>query len=274
MSRPDPGNRRGFGLAGDAPLGTSREAAANAEVHGYASFWLSQSGSGEGLVGLAEAGDATLRIPLGAGVLPVSHLTPPQIAEQVRDLRLPLNRLLLGIGSGPGGHGMPRGTERVRTGIESLRELLDCPLIVAALGPKMCRVAGEVADGVLLNWLVPNAAQEAAGSVREAAEAAGRPTPAIYAYVRVALGAESIARLEREAARYASFPQYAAHFERQGVPAAETAIQGSTAEEIQRGLARWDGVVDEVVVRALPAHDTVAETFRILEAAAPPRPDR
>lgn len=260
------GTRRGFGLAGDAPLNTIREAAAAAEVHGYSSFWLSQSATG--LVALAEAADATLHISLGAGVLPLSHLTPQEIAGQVRDLQMPVDRLLLGIGSGTGVHGVPRGTERVREGIDAIRELLDCRLIVAALGPKMCRLAGEAADGVLLNWLLPESARRAVEWVREGAASAGRPMPTVYAYVRVALGAESIARLQREAERYTSFPQYGAHFKRQGVAATETAVRGSTAEELQQGLALWDGVVDEVVVRALPAHDTVGETIRILEAAA------
>jgi len=30
-------------------------------------------------------------------------------------------------------------------------------IYLAALGPRMCELAGEVADGVLLNWIPPSA---------------------------------------------------------------------------------------------------------------------
>ena len=258
--------RRGFGLAGDAPLNTIREAAADAEVRGYHSFWLNQSGSSRGLVVLAEAGDATLHIDLGTGVIPLSAMSAEDIAYHLGDLHMPLRRLLLGIGSGAAAGGV----ERVRAGLQALREALSCRLFVAALGPRMCRLAGEAADGVLLNWLVPEYAGVSIAWVREGAEATGRSMPLLYAYVRLALGDASIARLEREAARYTAIPHYRAHLERQGVSAVETAVRGRTPQEIQEGLARWDGLVDEVVVRALPAEDAVGETLRIVEAAAPP----
>ena len=71
----------------------------------------------------------------------------------------------------------------------ALRAELSTRIVVAALGPKMCRLAGEVADGVLLNWLTPEYARQSADIVREGAAAARRPAPTIYAYVRLALGA-------------------------------------------------------------------------------------
>jgi hypothetical protein len=34
-------------------------------------------------------------------------------------------------------------------------------------------------------------------------------------------------------------------------------------------LARWDGVLDEIVLRALPADDSVESTLALLRAANP-----
>ena len=45
---------------------------------------------------------------------------------------------------------------------------------LAALGPKMCELAGEVADGVLLNWIPPSAVPASIGHVEAGARKAGR----------------------------------------------------------------------------------------------------
>jgi alkanesulfonate monooxygenase SsuD/methylene tetrahydromethanopterin reductase-like flavin-dependent oxidoreductase (luciferase family) len=133
----------------------------------------------------------------------------------------------------------------------------------------MCRLAGAEADGVLFNWLTPEFAQKSIEWVREGAEEQGRPLPRLMAYVRVALGSEARSRLQGEAERYETIPQYAAHFRRMGVPARDTAIAGETPEDLQRGLAEWDGVVDEVVVRSITARDEATDVLQLLEAAAP-----
>jgi hypothetical protein len=56
---------------------------------------------------------------------------------------------------------------------------------------------------------------------------------------------------------------------RQKISATATCIPGTTPCEIRRQLAAWDGVVDEVIVRALPAQDMAAETLAILHAVKP-----
>ncbi len=50
----------------------------------------------------------------------------------------------------------------------------DLPIYLAALGPRMLELAGRIADGVILNLMSPAQAGQAAGLVRNAAEAAGR----------------------------------------------------------------------------------------------------
>jgi alkanesulfonate monooxygenase SsuD/methylene tetrahydromethanopterin reductase-like flavin-dependent oxidoreductase (luciferase family) len=157
----------------------------------------------------------------------------------------------------------------VRAGIRALRAELRARLVVAALGPRMCHLAGEVADGVLLNWLTPEHARTSADWVRAGAAAAGRPAPRLAAYVRVALGAAGAARLEEEGRRYAAIPAYAAHFARMGVPPVTTGVAAATGAAVAPALGRWEPVMDDVVVRALTGHDTVDETLAVLRAARP-----
>jgi alkanesulfonate monooxygenase SsuD/methylene tetrahydromethanopterin reductase-like flavin-dependent oxidoreductase (luciferase family) len=133
----------------------------------------------------------------------------------------------------------------------------------------MCRLAGEVGDGVLLNWVTPEYARRSADLVREGAAAVKRPAPKIFAYVRLALGAASHDRLLGEAKRYASVPAYGANFERMGLKPETTAIAAHTPQEIAAALAKWAGAVDEVVLRAITAADTVDETVALVRAARP-----
>jgi alkanesulfonate monooxygenase SsuD/methylene tetrahydromethanopterin reductase-like flavin-dependent oxidoreductase (luciferase family) len=256
--------RRGFALfAGIAPE-VIRAAAREAEGQGYDSFWVNHPGSVDGLKALGLAAGESRRIELGVGVIPLHTRGPASIVEGVRAERLPLDRLLLGVGS-PN----PGALARVRAGVGELRAQLQVRVVVAALGPKMCHLAGEVADAVLLNWLTPEHARLSAGWVRAGAEAAGRPTPRLSAYVRVAVGATAGERLSEEGERYAKIPAYAAHFERMGVKPVETAVAVATAEALGPALGRWDGVVDELVLRAITAADTAEETLALLRAARP-----
>jgi alkanesulfonate monooxygenase SsuD/methylene tetrahydromethanopterin reductase-like flavin-dependent oxidoreductase (luciferase family) len=255
---------RGFALhAGVAPQ-VIRAAAREAEAAGYTSFWVNYPGSVDGLAALALAAAETRRIALGVGVIPLHTHGPDRIVADVRANALPLDRLLLGVGS-PN----PASLARVRAGVAALRAALPTRLYVAALGPRMCRLAGEVADGVLLNWLTPEHARTSATWVRAGAEAARHPAPRLAAYVRVAVGASSAARLEAEGARYDVIPAYAAHFARMGAPPVATGVAAATAADVPRALARWEGTLDDIVVRALTPEDNLDETLAVLGAARP-----
>lgn len=256
---------RGFGLAAAVSHEVIRAAASACEALGYRTFWVNDTPDGDGLAALAAAASVTSRIALGVGVLPLSRWTPERIAERVRELDLPMERLRLGIGSGAGSGAL----ERVRQGAQMLRAVLSCELVVAALGPRMCRLAGEVADAVLFNWLTPEFVDRSTEWVRAGAVAAGRSLPQRYAYVRVALGQAALPRLEDEAARYERFPGYREHFQRMGVPARATAIAVEKAEDLSAALAPWEERLDETVVRAVTANDRLDEVLALVEAAAP-----
>lgn len=255
--------RRGIGLPAAAPEEGIFAGARAAEEHGYHSFWLNNPPRGNSLVTLGKvARDIVMWV--GVGVIPFSDHPAGEIVERVRDNHLPLDRFYLGVGSGGGAGGL----ERVRDGVRAIRSQLDCTIVVAALGPKMCRLAGAEADAVLFNWLTPEFARTSIQWVRDGAEEAGRPVPRLMAYTRVALGDDARARLEREASNYEAIPQYAAHFKRMGVSAMETALTGG-AQDIQRGLRDWNGVIDEVVLRIVTARDTPDEIRQVVEAAEP-----
>ena len=252
----------GFALYAATPPEVIRASAREAEALGYDSFWVNHPGPVDGLASLAHAAKETTRIALGVGVIPLHTRGPESIVEGVKAQALPLDRLLLGVGS-PN----PRSLARVRDGVAHLRANMQTRIVVAALGPKMCQLAGEVADGVLFNWLTPAYARRAAEWVRAGATAARRKPPALYAYVRVALGPAAIERLGEEGARYAGIPAYAAHFERMGVKPVDTGIAAMTPDAIPRALEAWKGAVDEVVLRAITAKDTVEENLALVRAA-------
>jgi alkanesulfonate monooxygenase SsuD/methylene tetrahydromethanopterin reductase-like flavin-dependent oxidoreductase (luciferase family) len=248
------------GVAPDILKASAREA----EGLGYTSFWVNHPGKTDGLAALAQAAGETRRIELGIGVIPLHTRPPESIVEGVRANALPVDRLLLGVGS-PN----PGALARVRAGVAALRPSLPVRLVVAALGPQMCRLAGEIADGVLFNWLTPEYARRAAEWVRAGAAAARRPPPKLFAYVRVAVGPAAGDRLGDEGVRYAAIPAYAAHFARMGVKPADTAIAVQRPEAVGPALGAWRGVVDEVVIRAITGTDTVPEHLALLRAARP-----
>ena len=254
---------RGIGLAATTPQEIVEASAALAEALGYTSFWLNHPGQRDGVAGLVPAAAATSAIDLGVGVVPL-HLRPVEsVVETARAEALPVDRLVLGIGTyGPGAFRL------ARQGVVALHDGLGCRVAVAALSERTCRVAGEIGDGVVFNWLTPDYARRSARWVEEGAATAGRPRPRLYAYVRLALGADASERLEDEGARYARVDSYGAHFARMGVTPSATAIAARDSAEVPRALAPWEGVVDAVVLRLLPAADTPEAHEELIRAGA------
>lgn len=255
----------GFGVAGSLPGPLLRELARAAEAAGYRTFWVNDTPGGDGLAALAEVAGAAPTIRLGVGVIPLDRQPPATIVARIAELGLPVDRLTLGVGAGAAEGGLAR----VRDGVPILRAGTSATVVVGALGPRMCAVAGETADGVLLNWLTPGYVRPSIAVVEQAAIAAGRPRPRIDGYVRTALGAAAIDRLRDEGDRYASFPAYGAHFGRMGADPQTTAVTGTTAAAITAGLARFSVALDETVVRAITADESRGAYRELLTAAAP-----
>jgi alkanesulfonate monooxygenase SsuD/methylene tetrahydromethanopterin reductase-like flavin-dependent oxidoreductase (luciferase family) len=256
---------RGFGIEAAVPAEIVKQVASEAETLGYSSFWVNHPPGSDGLASLAAAASVTERIKLGVGVIPLDRHPPDQIIATTVRHGLPMDRLWLGVGSG----GDQRGLDRVRRGIDDLRTGTTASVIISALGPKMTRLAGEAADGVLFNWFTPDFENQAGQQVRAAVSQSDRSQPLIMAYVRCGLLPQAQEKLVERSARYGGIPQYARHFTRMGVSAIDTCVSGTTAEELQAGIARHADVLDEVIVRAITADDSAESLLELLRACAP-----
>lgn len=116
------------------------------------------------------------------------------------------------------------------------------PVLLGALGPRMLRTAGRVADGTATFMAgARTLAEHIVPGVRAAAEAAGRPAPRVLAGVNVGLTAQperTLAGLDAELGWLAELPSYRRLLDLEGVRAASgIAVVGDEAT-VRRGLAR------------------------------------
>jgi alkanesulfonate monooxygenase SsuD/methylene tetrahydromethanopterin reductase-like flavin-dependent oxidoreductase (luciferase family) len=105
-----------------------------------------------------------------------------------------------------------------------------------------CRIGGAIADGVLLNWMLPAQAALARRWVLEGADQAGRSAPILASYVRVALGPSSLQRLSDEESHYRNTSNQAhrRHFEAMDVLLDSLGVAASTRSQVPEGLAPYD----------------------------------
>jgi alkanesulfonate monooxygenase SsuD/methylene tetrahydromethanopterin reductase-like flavin-dependent oxidoreductase (luciferase family) len=257
---------RSFGIEGALPSAVVGELARAAEASGYRTLWTNDTPDGDGLAALRAAADATGTIGLGVGLLPLDRVPAARIVERVGRLGLPVGRLRIGLGAGAASGGLAR----VRRGVPVVAKGTGAAVVVGALGPRMCQLAGEVADGVLLDWPTPASVGTARERVADGARSSGRAAPRVAGYVFTALGPAGVGRLRAEAAYYASVPAYAAHFARAGADPLDAAVHADTRPRLRERLAVYDAVLDEVVVRAVVDAPSASAYLRVLDAAAPP----
>jgi alkanesulfonate monooxygenase SsuD/methylene tetrahydromethanopterin reductase-like flavin-dependent oxidoreductase (luciferase family) len=256
---------RGYGVSALIDPEFIAPLAIAAERGGYSTFWVNDVPGGNGLEQLQRAQAATSAVRLGVGVLPVDRWSADAIASETTRLRLDPERVVIGIGAGALHAG---SLEATRTVARLLIERLPVHVLIGALGPAMCRLAGSDAHGVILNWLTPTAAAELGQLTRDGAESVGGPSPEIVAYVRTAADPRAQDRLGKEASSYEGYPAYHRHFARMGVTALETTVNG-TAEEIDHRFGAYATAVDELVARAITAGDTQVDYLTVLDAARP-----
>jgi alkanesulfonate monooxygenase SsuD/methylene tetrahydromethanopterin reductase-like flavin-dependent oxidoreductase (luciferase family) len=257
--------RTAFGITA-SPRPDVGRLGATVEALGYDELWSNDNRRGDGLSTLAAAGSATSRLLLGVGVVALSEHSPAAIAERVRAAWLPPDRLTVGVGSGAS-----RSLDLVRGGIAELRRSLpDHALAVAAVGPRMAGLAGEIADAVVANWAPPDRLAELRQLVADGAARAGRPSPRMVAYVRTAIGPGSEQRLQDEMTRYArAGAHYARALRAEGGALIGVAVESGDGSAVAAALQPYRAVVDTVVVRGLPATDDVDAWLEIARAVAP-----
>ncbi|MGW9630325.1 LLM class flavin-dependent oxidoreductase [Agromyces sp. NPDC055520] len=240
-----------IGLIGTTDASIVAALAPRIERLGFRALWLNDVPGGDSLAGVRVAADATSSLRLATGVIPLDRRPVDTL-----DLSgLPAARLTLGVGSGRSRHPLAL----VADGLAALRDASDAELVVGALGPRMRRLGAERADGLLFNWLTPQAAVPAMHEMREAA---GERAPRGILYVRTIVEPDARAVLEAEAEAYARVPAYAANFARLG----QRAIDATIADADD--LAAYDGAADEIVLRAITPNGSLAELERFVDEAA------
>jgi F420-dependent oxidoreductase-like protein len=94
------------------------------------------------------------------------------------------------------------------------------PVLVAALGSSMLKLAGTVADGTI-TWMTGTAtiADHIAPTIAAAAAGAGRPAPRVFVSLPVAVTSDVEAakeRINKELAIYPNLPSYRAMLDKEG----------------------------------------------------------
>jgi F420-dependent oxidoreductase-like protein len=203
---------------------------------------------------LAAAGAQVPGIGLGTGVVPVHPRHPMMLAAQALTVQeVTDNRLILGIGlshqvmvEGIWGMSYEKPARYMKEYLASLMPLLrgetvsstgervttttplpldvpgatTPPVLVAALGTVMLKLAGTVADGTV-TWMTGTATigNHIVPTIRDAAAAAGRPEPRVGVSLPVAVTNDVDAakeRINQEMSIYPSLPSYKAMLDNEG----------------------------------------------------------
>jgi alkanesulfonate monooxygenase SsuD/methylene tetrahydromethanopterin reductase-like flavin-dependent oxidoreductase (luciferase family) len=256
---------RGFGVAAGLDPTVARPLAARCAEVGYDSIWSNDHPGAKGLETLAEFAAAAPEIDLGVAVIALDRTPPGEIAADIERLGLDPARLWLGVGAGFS----EKPLTRMRESLSELRDQLpDVRLVLAAMGPKMCALAGAEFDGAFFNWMTPEFAARARLQVEAGAGEAGRECPPVFGYVRTAVGDDAAERLAKEESFYRDLHDgYRNHFARLDEPAGTVGVAAPDRGIAQKLLGAYTAL-DTVVVRGL-ASATVESMTAVADAAAP-----
>jgi probable F420-dependent oxidoreductase len=233
------------------PLPEFPAIAREAEARGYRTAWVGEASGAEAVVLSTLVATHTTTLGIANGVIPVQTRTPVVYGQAAATLaHLAPGRFGLGLGLSSEiivgqWHGlafapsiqqmreavqiirMTAAGERVNFEgrfyrLKNFRLAIPAPsppprIYLAALGPRMCELAGEVADGVLLNWIPPSAMPASLRHVEAGARRAGRSLADVdvAVYVRTSVVDDrSSARetLARDITGYAIVNAYARFF--------------------------------------------------------------
>lgn len=281
--------------AGGASIDQIVGQAERAEAEGFTSLWYASAVFGDPLVAIALAGRATTRIELGTSVLQTYPCHPALMANRAAATAAAIgtpNRFTLGIGPShappiEGVYGLAydtpgRNTDeyvqivapllrgesvrfagdefRVNAGPPAILDGAEISVLVAALGPRLLRVAGEHTAGTVL-WMA-NAtaiADHVAPRVNKAAADAGRPAPRIVAGLPVAVHDDvNVARATaaEQFAMYGTLPNYQRILEHGRVAGpGDAAVVGSEAAVTAEIEALFDAGATDVWAAPFPVGD-------------------
>jgi len=248
---------------------------------------------------LTLAGRETQRIELMTGVVPTPPRHPFAMAQQALTAQAACGgRFVLGIGLSHKvvienvlGLSFSRPARQMREYLEVLMPLargeaaqfegeiyrvqanLDVtgagtlPVVVAALGPQMLALTGELADGTA-TWMTGERtlADHIVPTITKAASAAGRPQPRVIASLPIALASDpdaAKAAASKIFAMYGTLPSYRAMLDREGAAEpGDVAIAGDEAT-LRAALKRLaDAGVTDFAASLFEAEDGTVERTR------------
>jgi alkanesulfonate monooxygenase SsuD/methylene tetrahydromethanopterin reductase-like flavin-dependent oxidoreductase (luciferase family) len=229
-----------------APLADVLDQAALLEALGYDSVWVPEAAGRDAIVLCAAIGQRTERITVASGVASLALRDPILLGMQAATAAEACGgRFVLGVGVGhpetaAGGRTVrtPPTAPELAAAVSAVRVMLDRsapradrlhgvhlaarpPIVLAALSKELAAVAGECADGMILNWVTPERAAALTATARAAAGRAGRDPAAlaVAAYVPVCVTEQAdVARfqLARQVVAYGGLRAYRRSFENCG----------------------------------------------------------
>lgn len=278
-----------------------------AEDAGFDSVWIPQIPDDfDALTACALAGAATTRIEIGTAVVPVQPRHPISLAQQALSTQAVCGgRLALGLGvshhwvidemlglpyerpaatmrahldvldqafSGPGMVDVENEMFRVHNPLD-ITDIVPTPILLAALGPIMLRLAGERTDGTIL-WMADERAIAAhvVPNITKAAEAVGRPAPRVVAGIPVCLCGDdevevAVARTNRVLAEAEVSPNYQRLLDQGDAREVGDILAAGSESAIEKRLRSFmDAGVTDLSVRVVPIgkdrDDRIASSLR------------
>lgn len=279
-------------VTGNSSIDGIVAAAQAAADQGFPSLWLPQIFGADAITLAAVVGREVPGIELGTAVVPTYPRHPMMLAQQALTANaITGGRFTLGIGLSHQiviehmfKQSFDKPLRHMREYLSVLRPLIHdrsvsfegetlgaqsaidvpgatpCPILIAALGPKMLELAGQQAEGTI-TWMTgpKTLANHTIPTITNAAEAAGRAKPRIVVGVPVCVtdDVEGVrARAAQALVNYGFLPSYRAMLDREGLDGpADFAIIGDE-ETVRAGLAEYDTVgVDDLLAAELAVTD-------------------
>jgi len=248
--------------------------ARRAEEDGFASGWFANIMGFDAMLAAAFCARATSRIELGTAVVPTYPRHPHAMAQEALSAQAAARgRFALGIGlshqiviEGMFGFSFAKPFSHMKEYLAVLAPLIRtgmvsyageeyrvnaqlsvpgaarCPILVAALAPRMLALTGRVADGTITWMTGPKTVREhTVPRIREAAAKAGRPAPRVVVGLPIAVTKAVDAARTAAASQfmiYGALPSYRAMLDREGVEGpSDVAIVGdesAVGEQLRR----------------------------------------
>jgi len=284
--------RLGFVLAGAAALPAAEFAGIvrETEARRYHTAWTGETGGYDAIAVMATMLAHSTTLHVGSAVMPVQTRTPTLLGMSAATLgHLAPGRVAFGLGLSSRiiveqwhGQKFAPALAQIREAVQIIRLVtagervnfdgafyrvrnfrLTAPaapvrIVLAALGPEMLELAGEIADGVVLNWIPPQAVPAAIAHLQAGARRAARSLDdfEIACFIRTCVTDDvktARAALARDITGYVIVDVYASFFRTAGFGAEVDAVN-----------ARWKagdraGAVGEISPRMLDGLGVVGD---------------